>query len=95
MSLPPSFSNTCMNWILGRTLDNSHCGASIANSWIIEFVFAYDVIIFGVCLDAMVLALKALYLKVKAQASWAKAKVHVFVGLFGGLFMCVVRTLKS
>ena len=44
--LAPSLSNTCMDWVLGRVVDQSHCGASVGNTKITGHVFADDTIIF-------------------------------------------------
>ena len=40
--LAPSFFNTCMDWVLGRVLEQSHCGASVGNTEVSGFVFADD-----------------------------------------------------
>ena len=30
--LAPSLFNICMDWVLGRVVDQSHCGASVSNT---------------------------------------------------------------
>ena len=40
--LAPSLFNTCMDWVLGRVVKQSHCGASVGNTVIIGLVFADD-----------------------------------------------------
>ena len=30
--LAPSLFNTCMDWVLGRVVEQSHCGASVGNT---------------------------------------------------------------
>ena len=59
--LAPSLFNTCKDWVLGRVVDQSHCGASVGNTKITDFVFAYDAVIFVELLEVLVMALKALH----------------------------------
>ena len=42
----PSLFNTCMDWVLGRVVEKSHCGASVGNTKITDLVFADDAAIF-------------------------------------------------
>merc|ERR1712035_150031 len=42
--LAPSLFNTCMDWVMGRVADQSHCGASVGNSKISALVFADDAV---------------------------------------------------
>ena len=44
--LAPSFFNTCMDWVLGRVVEQSHCGASVGNTEITNLVFGDDAAIF-------------------------------------------------
>ena len=39
--------NTCMDWILGRVVDQSHSGASVCNIEIIDLVYADDAAIYA------------------------------------------------
>ena len=55
--LVPSLFNTCMDWVLGRVVEQSHCGASVSNTKITDLVFADDAAIFV----GMVMALEALH----------------------------------
>ena len=43
-----SLFNTCMDWILGRVVDQSHGGASVGNTKITGLVFADDAVMFAV-----------------------------------------------
>ncbi len=43
--LAPSLFNTCMDWVLGRVMDRSRCGASVGNTTVTDLVFADDVVI--------------------------------------------------
>ena len=64
MSLPSLF-NTCMDWVLGRVVDQSHCGASVSNKKITDLVFADDAVIFAQSLEVLVMALEALHEEAK------------------------------
>merc|ERR1712035_203667 len=52
--LAPSLFNTCMDWVMGKVADQSHCGASISNSKISDLVFADDAVIFAESLEVLV-----------------------------------------
>ena len=58
--LAPSLFNTCMGWVPGRVVDQSHCGASVGNTKITDLVFANDAVIFTESLKVLVMALEAL-----------------------------------
>ena len=60
-ALAPSFFNTCMDWVLGRVVDQSHCGASVGNTKITDLVFADDAVIFTEWQEVLVMALEALH----------------------------------
>ena len=59
--LAPLLFNTCMDWVLGRIMDQSHCGASVDNTKITDFVFADNAVIFAESLEVLVMALEALH----------------------------------
>ena len=63
--LAPSLFNTCMDWVLGRGLGQSHCGASVGNTNITGLVFADDAVIFAESLEILVMALEALHEEAK------------------------------
>ena len=52
-----SLFNTCMDWVLGRVVEKSHCGASVGNTEITDLVFPDDAGIFAESLEALVMAL--------------------------------------
>ena len=82
--LAPSLFNTCMDWVLGRVVDQSHCGASVGNTTVTDLVFADDAVILAESLEVLVLALETLHEETKPlglQVSWTKTKVQVFGGL--------------
>ena len=37
-ALALSLFNTCMDWVLGRVVDQSHCGASVGNTKILPIM---------------------------------------------------------
>ena len=92
--LAPSLFNTCMDWVLGRAVDRSHCGASVGNTKVTDLVFADDAVIFAESLEVLVMALDALHEEAKPlglQVSWTKTKVQVF----GGLLDETVRSVHA
>ena len=73
--LAPSLFNTCMNWVLGRVVEQNHYGASVGNTKIIDLVFADDAATFTLSLEVLVMALEALHEEVKPlglKVSWAR-----------------------
>ena len=59
--LAPSLFNTCMDGVLDRVVDQSHCGASVGNTEITDLIFADDAGIFAELLKVLVVALEALH----------------------------------
>ena len=49
-----------MDWVLGRVVDQSHCGTSFDNTKIIDLVFTDDAGIFAESLEVLVMTLGAL-----------------------------------
>ena len=78
-----SLFNTCMDWVLGRVVEKSHCGASVGNTEITDLVFADDAAIFAESLEVLVMALEALHemKPLGLKVSWAKTKVQLFGGV--------------
>ena len=54
----PSLFNTCMDWILGRVVGESHCGGYVGNTDITILFFADDALIFAESLEVLVMALE-------------------------------------
>ena len=82
--LAPSLFNTCMDWVLGKVVDQSHCGASVGNTKISDLVFADDAVLLAESLDVLVMALEVLHEESKPlglKVSWTKTKVQAFGGL--------------
>ena len=77
--LAPSLFNPCMDWVLGRVVEQSHCGASVGNTKITDLVFADDAAIFAESLEVLVMALEALHEEVKPlglKVSCAKTNIQ-------------------
>ncbi|KAG0727885.1 Metaxin-1 [Chionoecetes opilio] len=73
-----------MDWVLGKVVDQSDCGASVSNTKITDLVFADETVIFAESLEVLVMALEALHEEAKPlelEVSWLKTKVQVFGGL--------------
>ena len=90
--LAPSLFNTCIDWVLGRVVEQSHSGASVGNTQITDLVFADDAAIFAESLEVLVIALETLHEEVKPlrlKVSWAKTKVQVFGGLLDEIVQSV------
>ncbi|KAG0720187.1 hypothetical protein GWK47_048978 [Chionoecetes opilio] len=66
-----------MDWVLGKIVDQSDCGASLGNIKITELVFADDAVIFAESEEALHEEAKALGFEV----FWLKTKVQVFGAL--------------
>ena len=56
----PTLFSTCMDWILGRMLERSSCGASFWNVNISDHDFTDDAVIFAETLDILLGALKVM-----------------------------------
>lgn len=90
-----------MDSILGRTVDQNNCGASIGNFRVTDLAVADDAKIIAESVEILALALEALLDKEKPmglQISWIKTKVQVFGGFLDNtlysLFMRVGKTLR-
>ena len=92
--LAPSLFNTCMDWVLGKVSDRSHCGAFVGDSKVSDLVFADDAVILAESLEVLVMALEVLHEEAKPlglEVSWAKTKVQAF----GGLLDDTVRSVHA
>ena len=72
---------TCINWVLGRAVDQSHCGASVSKSEITDLIVVDDAVIFVESLEVLIMALEALHGEAKSlglTVFWTKTKVKVF-----------------
>jgi len=52
-TLASTLFSTCMDWILGRMLARSSCGALLGNVKISDLDFGYDAVIFADTLDIL------------------------------------------
>lgn len=57
-ALVPSLFNTCVDWILGRAIDQNHCGTSNGNNSVTDLTFADDTVILDESLEVLVLVLE-------------------------------------
>ncbi|KAG0703357.1 Vinexin [Chionoecetes opilio] len=70
-----------MDWVLGKVVDQSDCGASLGKTKITDLVFAGDAVILAESLEVLVMALEALHKEARPlglEVSWLKTKVQVF-----------------
>ena len=93
----PSLFNTCMDWVLGRVLDQSHVAVEHLSATPISLIFSFanDAVIFAESLEVLMMAFEALHEEAKTlglQVSWPKTKVQMFGGLLGetihSMYMC-------
>ena len=80
MFTPPLF-NTCMDWVLGRVVEQSYCGAFVGYMYI---YFFNDAVIFAESLENVVVVLDAWHEERKPlglQVFWPSTKIQVFEGL--------------
>lgn len=52
--LAPSIFNTCIDWVLGRTVDQNYCRASVSNTRVTD-IFTDDAVMFAEWLEVVVL----------------------------------------
>ncbi len=84
--LAPTLFNVCMDWVLGRTVDGSSCGASVGDIKVTDLDFADDAVIFAETLGVVELALETLSEESKPlglAVSWAKTKAIDFGNFLG------------
>ena len=60
MCTGPTLFSACIDWILGRMLERSSCGASFGNVKISDLDFTDDAFIFAETLDILLGAVKVL-----------------------------------
>ena len=73
-----------MDWILGRMLGRSNCGASIGNVKISAFDFADDAVIFAETLDILFGALYVLNEESEQLGLWVslvKTEIQAFIDI--------------
>lgn len=66
--LAPSISNTCMDWVLDRAVDQCHGGASIGNARVTDLAFLYGAVFLVESLEVQVVAFEALIEQTKPLA---------------------------
>ena len=64
-----------MDWVLGRVVEQSHCGAFVGNTEFTYLVLYDNAVIFAESLEVLVMALDTLHEEVNPlviKVSWAK-----------------------
>ena len=90
--LAPTRFSTCMDWILGRMLERSSCGASFGNVKISDLDFADDAVIFAETPDILLGALKVLNEESEPlglRVSWVKTKIQAFIDILDAAILSV------
>lgn len=59
--LSPSFLNACINWVLGKFVDQGRCGTSVSNVKVTDLVFVDDDVLFAKSLKVMGMVLERLH----------------------------------
>ena len=84
--LAPTLFNTCMDWIMGKVVRQSQCGATLGETKVTDLDFADDVAILSESLETLVAVLDAFTNEAKPlglEVSWTKTKIQDFGGLLG------------
>jgi len=79
--LAPTLFSACTDWILGRMLERSSCGASFRNVKISDLDYADDEVIFAEILDILLGGLEVLNEELEPLGlwvSWVKTKIQAF-----------------
>ena len=85
----PTLFNTCMDWAMGRMVEDSGCGVSFGDVRVTDLDFADDAVTFAETLELLVGALESLSSELEPlglKVSWVKTKIQVFndsVGVAG------------
>ena len=77
----PTLFNTCMDWAMGRMVEESDCGVSFGDVRVTDFDFADDAVTFAETLELLVDALETLSSELEPlglKVSWIKTKIQVF-----------------
>ena len=80
--LAPSLFGVCMDWIMGRTVDQGFRGASFGEVGFTDLDFADDAVIFAETMRDLVLFLEALAREAEClglHVSWMKTKIQHFI----------------
>ena len=79
--LAPTLFNACMDWVLGRTVERSNCGASVGDVNISDLDFADDAVILAELLDVLessLVILKEETVPLGLEISWTKTRLQAF-----------------
>ena len=84
MCTGPTLFSACIDWILGRMLERSSCGASFGNVKISDLDFTDDAFIFAETLDILLGALVVLNEESEQlglRVSLVKTKIETFIDI--------------
>ena len=79
--MAPSPFSACMDWVMGRVVGRTGCGASFGLGRITDLVFADDAVIFAEFMDMIVGVLETLSEEAEPLGlctSWIKTKIQAF-----------------
>ena len=77
----PTLFNTCMDWAMGRMVEDSGCGVSFGDVRVTDLDYADDAVTFAETLGLLVGALETLSSELEPlglKVSWIKTKIQVF-----------------
>ena len=90
--LAPTRFSAGMDWILGRMLERSSCGASFGNVKISDLDFKDDAVLFAETLDILLGALEVLNEEselLELQVSLVKTKIQAFIDILDAAILSV------
>ena len=79
--LAPTLFGASMDWIMGRVVERTRCGASFGEEWITDLDFADDAVIFAETVDILAECLDTLSEEAEPlglRVSWIKTKIQAF-----------------
>ena len=84
-ALAPTLFNTCIDWVMGQTVEKTDCGISLGEATITDLDIADDILIFAETLEVLAGALNTLSTETKPlglKVSWIKNMIQKFVSFF-------------
>ncbi|KAG2468462.1 GALT2 acetylgalactosaminyltransferase, partial [Polypterus senegalus] len=84
--LAPTLFTACMDWVLGKVVWSSDCGAFVREGRFTDLDFAGDAVIFTESMEALIWAFKRLSEESEClglRVSWLKTKIQAFNDLLG------------
>uniref|UniRef100_A0A3B3TD22 Reverse transcriptase domain-containing protein n=1 Tax=Paramormyrops kingsleyae TaxID=1676925 RepID=A0A3B3TD22_9TELE len=84
--LAPTLFHACMDWVLGRVVGSSSCGASVGEERFTDLDFADNAVILAESIEALIGALERLREEFECLGllvSWIKTKIQAFNDFLG------------